>query len=363
MKHIKFKKIILLAGVLAAAGAHADDRFTVNGFGFEDYRQTNANTIDGADQRGTWENGILALVMSAKISDRDTAWAQLESKPTEPTEFTWAYLEHRFTDNVSVRIGRIKVPYGFYNEFVDNKALQLSAVVPSAYSFRADMVHDAYKGIGIDWTLGSLFTQIYGGNVYTPASNSAITDTFQDRRLIGGRITWNTPLDGLRFMVSGWDSQTEDNTLVPSTTIPPLGPIAKEYRAMLSAEYVSDRFDIKGEHNHHGTPTTSDGPGASTNAWYVQGGYKMGSWTPYARFDYFIGDQSMPSDPTSYQKDWVLGVNYKINENVNARIEDHVIHGYGLAVANQDMIDPTTSLPVTGQTNWNLVAAEVNFIF
>lgn len=363
MKHIKFKKSIMLAGVLAAAGAHADDKFTVNGFGFQDYRQSNANTYEGADQRGTWGNGILALVMSAKLSDRDTVWAQLESKPTEPTEFTWAYMDHHFNDNLSARIGRIKLPYGLYNEFIDNKALQLSAIRPSAYSFRADMVHDAYKGIGIDWTSGSLFTQIYGGNVYTPASNAAITDKLHDRRLIGTRITWDTPYEGLRFMFSGWDSQTEDDTNVPSTTVPPLGPLGKEYRAMWSVEYVSDRFDIKSEHSHHGTPTTTAGSGASTNAWYVQGGYKMGMWTPYVRFDYFVGDQSIASDPSSYQKNWVIGVNYKINDNVNARIEDHVIHGYGLAVAAGDMTDPTTGFPVIGKTNWNMMAAEVNFMF
>ncbi len=360
MRRTKFKKIILLAGLLVAAGAHADDRFNINGFGFADYRQTNANTIDDADQRGTWNNAIFALVMSFKITDHDYAWAQLESKPTEPTEFTWAYLEHNFNDNLSARVGRIKLPYGLYNEFIDNKALQLSAVVPSAYSFRADMVHDAYSGIGIDWTSGSLLTQVYGGNVYTPPNNGAITDSYVDRRLFGTRITWNTPYEGLRFMFSGWDSQSEDDTGI--TAVPPLGQIGKEYRVMYSADYVSDRFDIKAEHNHHGTPTQTGSPGLSSNAWYVQGGYKLGQWTPYARFDYFIGDQNIPSDPTSYQKDWVVGVNYKINDYINARIEDHVIYGYGLAVANQDMVD-STGAPVAGKTNWNLMAAEVNFMF
>jgi hypothetical protein len=355
MKQIKFKKIIILAGVLAAAGAHADDKFTINGFGFQDYRQSNANVYEGADRRGTWENGILALVMSAKVSDRDTVWTQLESKPTEPTTFTWAYIDHRFNDNLSARIGRIKFPQGFYNEFIDNKALQVSAIRPSAYSFRADMVHDAYSGVGVDLTSGSLLTQIYGGVIYTPASNAAANDGFNDRRMIGTRITWNTPYEGLHFMVTGIEAQVEDNNGITET--PPLGQLGKEYRAMWSAEYVSERFDIKSEHNHHGTPTQSTGPGASTNAWYIQGSYKIGLWAPYARFDYFVGDQSIASDPSSYQKDWVIGVNYQINENVNARIEDHVIHGYGLSVAGGEVA------PGSGQINWNMMAAEVNFIF
>jgi hypothetical protein len=368
MKFIKFNGIIMLAAGLAASSAHADDKFTISGFGFQDYRQSNANSYEGADQRGTWKNGILALVMSANASDRDTVWAQLESKPTEPTEFTWAYLDHRFNDNLSARIGRIKMPYGLYNEYIDNKALQVSAIRPSAYSFQADMVHDAFSGIGIDWTLGSLFTQVFGGTIYTPANNRAITDAFSgsDGPYLGLRITWNAPVEGLRFMFSGWDSQTEDNTGIATT--PPLGPISKEYRAMYSVEYVSDQLDIKAEHNHHQTPPTAAhlnvtpqifaAPGVRTNAWYVQGAYKMGLWTPYARFDYFVGDQSIPSDPSSYQKDWVIGVNYKINANVNARIEDHIINGYGLPVTAQDM-DPANP----GKLNWNMMAAEINFMF
>jgi hypothetical protein len=153
----------------------------------------------------------------------------------------------------------------------------------------------------------------------------------------------------LHFMFSGWDSQFEDDTGITAT--PPLGQIGKEYRAMWSVEYVTDRFDIKSEHNHHGTP------GTSTNAWYIQGGYKMGLWTPYVRYDNFVGDQSISSDPSSYQQDWVIGVNYKINEYVNARIEDHVIHGYGLPVAASYMD------PGSGKTDWNMMAAEINFMF
>jgi hypothetical protein len=352
MNRRKAKGIIMLAGMLAVASAHADTSFTINGYGYQDYRQTNANSFEGADQRGTWQNGILALVMSANISDHDTAWAQLESELSQPTEFTWAFLSHTFNDQLSASIGRIKLPYGFYNEYIDNKALELSAVRPSAYSFQADMVHDAYSGIGIDWTSGSVVAQLYGGNVYTPVNNQAITDHFHDRRLIGTRITWNAPYEGLRFMFSGWDSQVEDDTLTPQ-----LGPLGKEYRAMWSVEYVSDGVDIKSEYNHHGTPTLTGSPGVSTNAWYIQGGYRMGPWTPYARFDYFIGDQSNASDPTSYQKNWVVGVNYRVNKNVNARIEEHVIRGYGLAVAGGD------TTPGSGQANWNMMAAEVNFIF
>lgn len=128
---------------------------------------------------------------------------------------------------------------------------------------------------------------------------------------------------------------------------------------MLSVDYVSDRFDIKSEYNYHKSPyfVLIGDPTTISNAWYIQGGYKIGSWTPYVRYDSYQADQRDTSDPSKYQKDWVFGANYKINDSVNARIEDHVIRGYGLPVGSGEVAAGS------GQTNWNLMAAEVNFLF
>jgi len=350
MKHAKLMNTMFMTGMFFAQGAQADDKFSINGYGYQDYRQTNSNFFSGASQRGTWDNNYFALVMSTKFTDRDTAWAQLQTGGADTTRFTWVFVDHRFNDDLSVHVGRVKFPYGIYNEFIDNKWLQLSAVLPSAYNFSgADMGYDAYSGVGLDWASGSLFTQVYGGNIFVPDPAS---DDHADRRLIGARITWNTPYEGLRFLVSANEAQIEYNVNLgagPSTTLTQLG---KEDRAMVSVDYVSDIFDIKGEYNYHKVPffVQIGDPTTIANAWYIQGGYKMGIWTPYVRYDSYQADQRDTSDPSKYQKDWVLGVNYKINDNVNARIEDHVIRGYGLAESG------TTK-------NWNLIAAEVNFLF
>jgi hypothetical protein len=305
--------------------------------------------------------------MSAKITDRDTAWAQLQENQLDSigtSRFTWMFVDHVFSNSLSMHVGRVKFPFGIYTEYVDNKFMQLTAVTPSAYSSGADMLYDSYSGVGIDWTTGSLFTQVYGGDVYNPV----VGNDLSNRRLIGGRITWNTPYEGLRFLVSFNETQVEANVVDPAYPSPVLTQLGREDRAMFSVDYVSDKFDIKGEYNYHKYPETNtvtppppytsvlSGTTNITNAWYIQAGYKMGLWTPYARFDSFQHDQHNTSDPSLYQKDWVLGVNYKINDNINARIEDHIIRGYGLTDS-----DPTgTTSPAT---NWNLMAAEVNFAF
>ena len=366
MKNTKFHKVIMLAGALAASGANADDKFSISGFGYQDYRQTNANIQDGADRRGTWENDIIAFVISAKVSDRDTAWAQLESTATEPTTFTWAFLDHRFNDNLSAHVGRVKMPLGLYNEFVDNKWLQLGVVHPILYVAGADFVHDAYTGAGVDWTTGSLFTQLYAGHIYdNPPQDTQVLVPFADGRMYGGRIVWSTPLEGLRFLASGYRTQIESTANNPAVYIPGQGKMGTESRTIVSVDYVTERFDIKGEYATHkisampavttaGTYTFTGVP-LSANAWYVQGGYKIGLWTPYVRVDKYNADRNNTSDPGLYQNDQTIGVGYKINDNINARVEYQLIKGYAL----------TENIPlgIPAETGWKQIAAGINFIF
>ena len=62
----------------------------------------------GIDQRGSWSDDILAFVISGKISDRNEVWAQLETTGTQPTAFTWAFMDHRFSDNLSAHKPRTR---------------------------------------------------------------------------------------------------------------------------------------------------------------------------------------------------------------------------------------------------------------
>lgn len=350
MKFSTLRKIVPVVGLLSAAGAHADNRFSINGYGYQDYRQTNNyNVYTRADKRGTLDNNFFAIVSSIRVSDRDVIWSQLQTSTMEPTRFTWAFINHRFTDNLSIHVGRVKFPYGLYNEYINNKALQLSAVMPMAYSADADMGYNAYSGVGMDWTTGSLFSQVYLGNIYTPPGQA---DNITDRRLAGVRFTWDTPLDGLRFMLSANTTQMQHGGPGNAT------PTAFEDRAMFSVDYVSNSFDIKGEYNFHNIPHLGTDPDyGKSNAWYIQAGYKMNKWTPYARYESYQADQNNTSDPSYYQKEAVVGVSYRFTDNINVRLEDHVIHGYALPVKAEAMN------PGTGSTNWNMVVAQVNYMF
>jgi hypothetical protein len=94
----------------------------------------------------------------------------------------------------------------------------------------------------------------------------------------------------------------------------------------------------------------------SSDAWYIQGGYKIGKWVPYFRYERYQGDKQQTSDPLLYQKDKLIGVGYKFTDKVNGRVEYHDINGYGLT-------DPPGTLGGGTTIDWKMVAAGVNFMF
>ena len=382
MKKYNFKKIIAASiAILAAPSAFGlgDENLSVNGYGFQNYRQTSANNSEGVDQRGNLNDNLVAFTVSAKISEKARVWAQLQTNSTEQSRFTWMFIDYKLTNTLTSHVGRAKFPFGLMNEFVDNRALQLGVTLPAAYSGAADMVYDAYNGIGLDWNAdiggaGSLLLQAFGGNIYTPPpglANGAYTSNppvgvsvpgtagnpaLIDRAVVGGRLTWNTPLSGLRFMLSGNQTQFESTVGQPTAGLT-LGAINLENRVMMSLEYDGDALLLQAESNYHHISGFSGFSGVDSSAWYVQAGYSIDNWKPFVRYDFLNTDSRYSNDPNYYQKSSVIGVNYKLDTNLNLRVQQSFNVGYAMPIASQ--YTPLNG----GSLNWNEVAVAVNFMF
>jgi len=333
------------AVAILAMPAHAadlSDRFDVHGYGFQTYVQPSANTYLGTDKRGSWDNNFLGLVVAATLTDQSKLWAQIEST-TDGTRFTWFFVDYQLNDALRAHVGRVKLPLGFYNEIIDAKSLQPAALEPSLYQTAADMVHDAYHGVGIDYEQdlggGHLLWQGFGGNTYdvNPPVDS------RDRRMFGGRVTYRTPVDGLRFMLSGYRTQVEllaDHSL------------STEDRTIVSAEFVRDGWDVKAEYGSHKFV------GVSSLAYYAQGAYTVAEkWTPYVRYDYVTTDKSQRQDPAFEQKTVAVGLGYKLGSNIGLKIENHFNRGYALPVASGEVEAGA------GSRKWNLLLVAADFAF
>jgi hypothetical protein len=336
--------LILICCAQVGAAVDFGNEFALHGYGSQDYAQTSSNTYLGADHRGTWDNNFLALVGTVTLNERSKLWAQLETSSMDATRFTWFFVDFQLTDTATVHVGRVKFPLGLYNETIDVKFLQLSSLEPMIYQVAADFVHDSYTGAGLDYshdlgTAGHITWQVYGGNAYD--TDPPVTS--KDRRMFGGRITYATPLDGLRFMASAYRTQVEifaTNALVSET------------RWIGSADYVHGDWDLKSEYATHSFD------GVDSYGYYAQAGRTFAEkWTPFVRYDRAVTDKSQGNNDAFTQKDVVAGVNYKLFANVSLRAEAHVNRGFALPVASGE------TNPAVAKPNWTMFVIGLHFIF
>ena len=179
--------------------------------------------------------------------------------------------------------------------------------------------------------------EVYGGNIFDehPPADS------RDRRAYGGRVTYQTPFDGLSFLLSGYRTQVE---------LLATGELINEDRYIVSVDYVHAAWDVKSEFG------TRKFRGVDTDAYYVQVGRTLDKWMPFVRFDSVVTDTALSSSDSYSQRILVAGVNYSLRNNISLRIENHFNHGYALPVASGEV-------PVNGGIrSWNLLVAGLHFI-
>jgi hypothetical protein len=334
--------IVALAGATTAAADGLSDRIDIHGFGYQSYLQTSKNTYLDADDKGSFDNNSYNLVVTAKLDEKSKLWAMIDTD-SDGVRLGWAFVDYAVNDNFVLKAGQSKEPWGWYNEIFDARYLHMSTVVPHMYSDAADMRDEAYRGVGVSYAMdagaGRLSFDAYGG---APVVLNGATDAANEKTygLIGGVATYATPINGLRFRVSGFTHSTKTD-----------GITTREKSVVGGVEYVADNWDVKSEYARR----TKE---SAVSSYYVQAGYTFADhWTPFGRYDYVVLDKSMKNDPSYYQKTFVLGLDYKVNNYFSVRVENHFNKGYGLPVASGEVEAGA------GSDKWNMFGASVNFIF
>ena len=334
----------MAVGVQSAAQAVDMGSIEIHGYGNQNYLQTSDNSYLGADKNGTWDNISLATIIVAKVDDKSKIWTQFHSNGKD-VRLDWSFVDYQVNNNLAARVGMIKVPMGIYNDILNAQFLQVTSMLPAMYQGGPSIVPEAYRGASVvyDYDLGGgrLSLDAYTGSVTTPDE----PETLKNHRLLGGRVTYKTPVDGLRFMASRYSSHQEDMLTVKE---------AAKNAWILSADYVNNNWDLKAEYANLDNGLAS----TKTNTSYVQAGYSFTEkWAPYVRYDYITTDETQSSDPSFYQKITTIGIGYKLNDSVGLRLENNWNNGYALPVTSGE-VDAGA-----GKTDWNMLAVSVNFIY
>lgn len=331
--------LFVLAATVPVEAAETE----VHGYGFQGYLLSNKNNYLEA-QEGTWEFNKLAVLLSSKVEDRTTIWLQLFGD-SEEFGVDWAFVDYRIANDFFGRIGQSKFPMGIYNEIRDNKMLQLSMLEPAMYRPDVEMIFEAYRGVGVYYN-GMLSVDLFGGAPVMEEEGVIL----EVKNLGGGRITYNTPLEGLKLMAS-YAAFSEEEFDTTGAVL-----VAEGHEKLLigSLDFVKGALDLKAEY------ASKEGIDEELSSYYVQAGYTIGEkLTPFIRYDYVMDEEETctESDPNCYQKDITVGVGYKVNPYFAIKFEEHFMEGYLLPLETGEV------LPGEGEKKWNMFVAGMNFMF
>lgn len=79
-------------------------------------------TISGYDNQGGFkQDTILGLQVNKQVNDSTNVTGQLVSRGGEDynTESAWAYVSYAASDNLDLRLGRLRVPFYYYSDFLE----------------------------------------------------------------------------------------------------------------------------------------------------------------------------------------------------------------------------------------------------
>ncbi|MFT4766135.1 MAG: hypothetical protein ACI9OH_003258 [Oleispira sp.] len=125
MRTLSLMRSAIAILVLAASTVHAESS-DLNIYGFMSVGVgvlDNDNvTIEGFEGEGNFkQDTILALQVTKQVNDKTTATGQLVSRGTDDfkTEAAWAFVSYQATEDFTARMGRLRIPFFYYSEFLE----------------------------------------------------------------------------------------------------------------------------------------------------------------------------------------------------------------------------------------------------
>jgi len=335
--------------------------------GFLFSSSNNYLSTESSDGSGKWTDGSLSVGKS--ITDKFRVGAQAHSYSLgmlgrQNITLNWAYADYKFNSHFGVRAGKVKTPFGLFNEVQDVDAVHQWALLPQGM-YPADTVafslaHSGgviYGEAGSSKSAGTIQYQAWGG-YRNQASRDGFNLTLAAQGIskgVGGGpaggvdVRWKTPLEG--FLLGGGYAKVD--TTAPDANISgyPL-PVSVHYsqrrvmgqfergKVTLSAEWqVSPVYASTGSAPEAYTPVRS---------WYTMLSYrahpKLTLGTYYSHSGYYLADQK---NPANYLKDVVVSSRYDFNRYFYAKLEGHYLDGNDggfFAQVNPNGLQKTTRL-------------------
>ncbi|WP_310446809.1 hypothetical protein [Thiobacillus sp.] len=357
---------LLLAGLLEATAVHADGladtRFRIQGFAAQTLISSTNNNFFGESRDAIstdfTEIGLQAfwlpvesLQLSGQILYREAGEGDEEGLRLDYAQADWRFYQSD-TTQLGIKLGKVKVPYGLYNETRDVPFTRPSILLPQAiYLDSSRSVLIAAPGaifhasaIGAQGTLD--FTL---GWAQPDFDSEAVEYVFLGRNRPGAlkgssafssSLRWETPTD-TTLMLTYVDANADYEPGTPDT----LGAGEIHFRnLLLSFQQRLDTVTLTAEYGQPRTDRSGFGPafpdgGRDSITRYVQGEWRFHpEWEVVLRNEVNYRDKTdktgrklqaatgLPAH-AMYSDDWVIGLRWDVTPNFMLRAEYHHVDG------------------------------------
>jgi len=339
-----------LSSVAPAADLNDDGvglrSFQIHGFVSQGFLKTTDNDYLVDSSRGSFEFSEVGLNVTTQLTEKLRVGVQLFAFELGAIgnfamKADWFYLDYRIRDWVGVRAGRLKIPYGLYNDVSDIDAARAPALLPSSvYPFTnrdyllAQTGGEVYGYANLG-RAGALDYRVYGGAVpidLPPQTGAAIPLTGLGIPYVAGaRLLWETPLDGLRMGVSGVYLRVEATATYP----PPMSLAVRqnEYAGLGSVEYSAHDLLLAAEYGQtraktHYDPVLAPDATVVSEGGYALAAYRLRRWLqPALYYSLLYPNRDLREGRENVQHDLSGTLRFDINEFWIVKLEAHYMHG------------------------------------
>jgi len=350
-------------------------------------KTTGNNYLVGNSKRGSLEFAELGANFSGQLTDRLRVGFQLfASKLGSNGNFNvkadWFNLDYRWRDWLGLRAGRVKLPFGLYNDTSDIDAARVPVLLPQSVYPLADRDFllaqtgiELYGFINLA-SAGALEYRVYGGTIYVPLTGQSPGREYQVTALNadyvgGGRLFWDTPLDGLRVGASVQALRLSGTLSYPMTDLLPAEIVTAHVPAFLwvgSLEYAAQDWLAAVEYSRwHSEIADSSDPGRFMNfstadqRAYALVAYRVRRWfQPGGYYSLLVQDVEAPAGSARATQHDVAGtLRFDINTFWLVKLEGHLMHG----TAGVDRALNPGVLPGALPRNWGVFLLKTTAYF
>jgi hypothetical protein len=362
------------AAELGASATSVD----VHGFVSQGFIKSTGSDYLAESKRGSFAFSEVGINFTSQLTDRVRAGMQLFAYKlgalgNYDAKADWYYLDYRPRDWLGVRAGRVKLPFGLYNDISDIDSARVPVLLPgSIYPatnrnvLLAQTGGEVYGYVDLN-RAGALDYRLWGGTIFVdlPSQPGAAAQIakFAVPWASGGRVVWEPPVEGLRIAGSWLILKYEATVLYPMP-LPQLDVTAMVYGGIGSVEYIfrdlllaAEYAQTRTDRTHSSDPMMFPELAIVSEGAYALAAYRVRRWlTPGAYYSFYYPNRNVRDGRQNMQHDATATLRFDVNEHWIIKLEAHFMHGTARAAGSAMM-------HATAPENWGVFLIKTTAYF